>query len=105
MRDDLRQGARRLRDALRDTPRTRGAPSSGKLLATLPRGPEGEVRLTWVDHPRRPYLSLWGWNRDGRGNLWPDRTVGVRIYPDELPALADALLDALAQATAYVRER
>ncbi len=67
-----------------------------------------EIRLVWVHEPgRTPYLRCWKWRRlDARGeDFHPGVGGGFRIYPKQLPTVADAVERALGLAAEWARLR
>jgi len=102
---DLRARAAELRAALPRPQTVKGPEERGRRLATLPRPPSGELRVTWDEYQGRPYLSLRLWNQDGNGTWWPDKDKGLTIRVHELPDTAEALALALDLAAEAVKAR
>ena len=100
--DALRGAAARLearrRPAGGDAPEERG-----ERLATLSRNEGVEVRITWDEYQGSPFLGLREWVPGGGGHYPTKKGVTVRI--SELPALANALADALDRAEAHTATR
>jgi hypothetical protein len=68
----------------------------GRRLATFPRGPGGELRVTLSEYQGRPFLMLKLWERGQDGQLWPTPgkgTCSVRIA--ELEGMIGALREAV----------
>lgn len=106
MPDDLRARAARLRDTLPgERPRAAPPEDTGQRLATLPRderGQRAELRVSWAEYEGRPYLSLRVWTLDDGGAAWPSK-VGVTVRLRELPAVAEAIAEALDLAERHAR--
>lgn len=81
-----------LRAAMSRTAATSPSPAEGRRLATLRRGKEGELRLTWEDSAGHPFLRLRVWARTDWG-LSPTRKA-LTIRMKELPELLEGLLAA-----------
>jgi hypothetical protein len=78
----------------------------GDLLATLPGGRGGELRLVWLwEKDRSPVFSIRLWAAESDGELWPVRGVGVSIPAHQLPTLAEALIKALELAREHEETR
>lgn len=108
MPDDLRDRAARLRASLPgERPRASPPQDTGRRLATLPReerGQRAELRVSWAEYEGRPYVSLRVWTFDDVGAAWPTK-VGVTVRLRELPAVAEALAEALELAERHAGER
>jgi hypothetical protein len=72
--------------------------TEGRRLATMPRGQDKELRLTWDEFEGKAYLSLRVWVRKESGEnasleTWIATKQGVSIRLQELPALIGSLVD------------
>lgn len=81
-----------LRTAMSRTAATPPSPAEGRRLATLRRGKDGELRLTWEESAGHPFLRLRVWARTEWG-LGPTRKA-MTIRMKELPELLEGLLAA-----------
>jgi hypothetical protein len=75
----------------------------GERLATLSRNEGVEVRITWDQYKGSPFLGLREW-MPGTDGMYPTKK-GVTVRVSELPALANALADALDRAEAHAATR
>ena len=81
-----------LRAAMSRTAATTQSPAESRRLATLRRGRDGELRLTWEENQGSPFFRfrVWAWSEWG---LSPTRK-SVTIRAKELPDLLEGLLAA-----------
>ena len=102
---DLRQQAERLRSRQRPPSNREPPEDRGRRLATLARGEDAELRVTWDAYQGHPYLSLRLWNRNGEGQWWPDKNKGFTVKIRELPDFAAAVGEALDLAERHELDR
>jgi hypothetical protein len=67
----------------------------GVKLATIPRGPNRELRIRWREFKAHHFVDLrqWSvnpWNRQ----WWPDKGKGITVKARELEQVLDALKEA-----------
>jgi hypothetical protein len=79
------------------------------LLRDIPNGPGHVLRVVWRPEPPRggPHVSIRVWREISRGTeraLAPVGDLGVEVAYFRLPALAEAIADALELARDNVRE-
>lgn len=73
-------------------PEPRPAPQeTGHRLATIPRGPGEELRLSLDTFEGRPYVNVRVWAIGSDGAYWPVRGKGVSVRIREIRAVAEAL--------------
>ncbi|HSA06416.1 MAG TPA: transcriptional coactivator p15/PC4 family protein [Candidatus Gastranaerophilales bacterium] len=65
--------------------------SDNKLLATIPRSATEQVQVQINEFKGKKYLDLRIYYTTDSGNTWNPTKKGVAIYPENLPALKDAL--------------
>ncbi|HEX2873164.1 MAG TPA: hypothetical protein VHP33_18005 [Polyangiaceae bacterium] len=64
---------------------------SQKILATIPRGTAGEIRITWCKlHTGASYVDIRYWKASWRGPV--PQKQGIPLDVKELEPLANALL-------------
>jgi hypothetical protein len=63
----------------------------GRRLATFPRDPTTELRVTLAEYQGHPYISLRVWERGRDGRWWPVKGKGCSVRIAEAEGLADAL--------------
>jgi hypothetical protein len=64
----------------------------GQRLATFPRGPDAELRVSLSEFEGRPYVSLRVWERASEGApFWPVKGKGCSVRLSEAEGLATAL--------------
>lgn len=84
-------------------PRTERRPppaDTGKRLATIQRGDDEELRVSWAEYEGRPFLSLRVWKRDRSGSWWPDKARGLTVRVRELAAFVEGVAAAVGEAKA-----
>ena len=86
--DDLRGAADTLRAVL---PAPEGPQENGLRLATLRRGEDQELHVTWLEWKDRLHLGLRVWRRNRHGLWFPDRHRGVLVHLDELAEFVEAV--------------
>jgi len=73
-------------------PEPRPAPQeTGERLATLPRGPSEELRVSLDTYEGRPYVSVRLWAAGQDGQMWPTKK-GTSVRVRELAEVARALM-------------
>lgn len=64
---------------------------SQKVLATIPRGSAGEIRISWCKlHSGAEYVDVRYWKPSWRGHV--PQKQGIPLDVNELEAVANALL-------------
>ena len=102
--NELRRRADDLRQALPERQTAKAPEEDGQRLATMQRGPDEEIRVTWRTYEGRPYVAIRFWTRKFDGQWWPDKGRGISIRIRELPELATAVSAAIDLAEANQRE-
>jgi hypothetical protein len=103
---DLRQQAASFRDRHPEPRRASPPIEQGRRLATLERPKDNaEIRITWSEYEGSPYLSIRVWAQGHDGRLWPQKERGFSVRLRELPAVADAIAEALALADEHLANR
>ncbi len=64
---------------------------TGERLATFPRDPGTELRVSRAEYQGRPFVSLRVWQRDQAGAWWPVKGKRCSVRIGECTALAEAL--------------
>jgi hypothetical protein len=70
---------------------------NGIRLATIPRGEDEELRLSWAEYNGRNFLNIRMWHRQESG-WWPDKSKGMTVRVHELPDFAEGIAQAIDKA-------
>jgi hypothetical protein len=76
----------------------------GRLLCTLRRSPDEEIRISWREYNGWPYLSFRVWHRNRQSRWWADPKRGFSVRLRDLEDVRAALEEATSLAEKY-RER
>lgn len=93
---DLRDAARQLRQVAPSSPGSRGRPpqENGERLATIARGTDEQLRLSWAEYNGANFLNLRVWKRIEDG-WWPERGKGLTVRMNELADFAEGVAAAM----------
>lgn len=96
---ELSQAAARLREKLAPEPKRTGPPEeNGARLATIKRGDDEELRLSWAQYNGRNFLNIRVWKKGEDGAWWPEKSKGMTVRVRELADFADGVGMAVARA-------
>lgn len=95
--------ANTLRDAAaklqaRTAPERTPPEENGERLATIQRGDDEELRLSWARYNNHPFLNVRVWKKDDAGAWWPEKSKGLSVRVKELPAFAEGIAQAMDRA-------
>ena len=89
---NLRTGAERLRSQL--SPGAGKPPEeNGVRLATIKRGSDEELRLSWAEYNNRHFVNIRIWQRLDEGWWSPKKDTGLTVRLHELAAFADGIAE------------
>jgi hypothetical protein len=93
---DLRDTASRLREKMQPE-RAKSVPpeENGVRLATIARGEDEELRLSWAEYNGRPFLNIRVWKKAEDGTWWPEKGKGLTVRVRELPDFAEGMAKAM----------
>ena len=76
-----------------------------RLHASIARGDDEELRLSWAEYNGRHFLNLRIWKKDDSGAWWPEKGKGCTVRVRELADFADGVakvVDLAAREAAHV---
>lgn len=96
LKADLRGSAAKLR-AKQGPDKPKGPPEeNGQRIATIARGDDEELRLSWAEYNGRHFLNIRIWRKADDGAAWfPDKTKGLTVRIRELPDFAEGIAKAV----------
>ena len=100
LKTDLRGAASRLRNKTApERPRAGPPEENGVRLATIARGEDEELRLSWSEYNGRNFLNVRIWKRREDG-WWPEKGKGMTVRLRELADFAEGVAKAVDMASA-----